>query len=86
MVAGVYIFSGSGRITNDAETLKTRPLDKYFRVESLPKNPRYKTVGKTLEYVVQLSELADQDRDWLNRIAAVYEGCEFRGVTKRYGN
>jgi hypothetical protein len=65
--------SGLWRVTNDNGTLKTRTLDKYLRVDTLPKNPRYKNVGRTLEYVATLDGIDSTEREWLMRVAGIYE-------------
>lgn len=65
--------SGLWRVTNDGGTLKTRTLDKYLKLETLPQNPRYKTVGKSLEYVASLEQLGGTDKEWLKRVAGIYE-------------
>ena len=65
--------SGQWRVTNDNGTLKTRTLDKYLRADSLPQNPRYPIVGKSLAFVAGLPAVAETDRTWLLRIAAIYE-------------
>ena len=65
--------SGLWRVTNDNGTLKTRTLDKYLRMETLPQNPRYKTVGKTLEYVARMEGVGEDDRVWLERVIGIYE-------------
>lgn len=65
--------SGLWRVTNDGGTLKTRTLDKYLKIETLPQNPRYKTVGKSLEYVAKIEGIDENDRVWLCRVAALYE-------------
>ncbi|MDX1696364.1 MAG: 7TM-DISM domain-containing protein [Ketobacteraceae bacterium] len=65
--------SGLWRVTNDNGTLKTRTFDKYLKMETLPQNPRYKTVGKTMEYVARADGIHSEDRAWLLRIAGIYE-------------
>jgi len=38
----------------DVGTYKTRTLDKYLDIEKLPKNPRWKDVVKSVEFVLKL--------------------------------
>lgn len=44
--------SGLWRVYLDRSTLQTRTLDKYLRVETLPKTPRWRTVLNSLEYIL----------------------------------
>lgn len=58
--------SGLWRVTNDEGSLKTRTLDKYLKLDSLPKKPRYRTVVKSVEYVAeQVEGLAESDKSLL---------------------
>jgi len=61
------------RALSDNGTLKTRTLNKYLRADSLPQNPRYPILGKSLAFVAGLPTVAGADRTWLLRIAAIYE-------------
>lgn len=61
------------RVTNDAGTLKTRTLDKYLKIDLLPKNPRYKTVAKTLTYIATQEGMPEEEQAWLLRIANMYQ-------------
>lgn len=45
--------SGLWRVYLDRSTLQTRTLDKYLRVETLPKSPRWRTVLNSLEYILE---------------------------------
>ncbi|KOO05019.1 hybrid sensor histidine kinase/response regulator [Vibrio nereis] len=45
--------SGLWRVYLDRSTLQTRTLDKYLRVETLPKTPRWRTVLSSLEYILE---------------------------------
>ncbi len=45
--------SGLWRVYLDRSTLQTRTLDKYLRVETLPKTPRWRTVLNTLDYILE---------------------------------
>lgn len=44
--------SGLWRVYLDRSTLQTRTLDKYLRIETLPKTPRWRTVLNSLEYIL----------------------------------
>ncbi len=44
--------SGLWRVYLDRSTLQTRTLDKYLRIETLPKTPRWRTVLSTLDYIL----------------------------------
>ncbi|WP_063656421.1 response regulator [Aliivibrio fischeri] len=60
--------SGLWRVYLDRSTLQTRTLDKYLRVETLPKTPRWRTVISTLEYILEHCEQYNDQRDKLVRI------------------
>ncbi|RSD31041.1 response regulator [Vibrio pectenicida] len=45
--------SGLWRVYLDRSTLQTRTLDKYLRLETLPKTPRWRTVLNSLEYILE---------------------------------
>ncbi|PMH41215.1 hybrid sensor histidine kinase/response regulator [Vibrio sp. 10N.286.49.B3] len=45
--------SGLWRVYLDRSTLQTRTLDKYLRIETLPKTPRWRTVLSSLDYISQ---------------------------------
>lgn len=60
--------SGLWRVYLDRSTLQTRTLDKYLRVETLPKTPRWRTVISTLEYILDHCEKYNPQRDKLIRI------------------
>ncbi|TVO38830.1 response regulator [Vibrio algivorus] len=45
--------SGLWRVYLDRSTLQTRTLDKYLRIETLPKTPRWRTVLNTIDYILQ---------------------------------
>ena len=65
--------SGLWRVTNDGGTLKTRTFDKYLKVGTLPKNPRYKLIAKTLRYIAKVNGVADEDVGWIMRVADIYD-------------
>ncbi|MDD9158116.1 response regulator [Aliivibrio sp. S4TY2] len=60
--------SGLWRVYLDRSTLQTRTLDKYLRVETLPKTPRWRTVISTLEYILTHCEQHNTQREKLVRI------------------
>ncbi|MBW3694183.1 response regulator [Vibrio sp. T187] len=45
--------SGLWRVYLDRSTLQTRTLDKYLRVETLPKTPRWRTVLSSIEFILE---------------------------------
>ncbi|WP_159739330.1 response regulator [Vibrio atypicus] len=45
--------SGLWRVYLDRSTLQTRTLDKYLRMETLPKTPRWRTVLSSLDYILE---------------------------------
>ncbi|MGF1753562.1 response regulator [Vibrio makurazakiensis] len=45
--------SGLWRVYLDRSTLQTRTLDKYLRVETLPKTPRWRTVLNSIEFILE---------------------------------
>jgi two-component system sensor histidine kinase ChiS len=45
--------SGLWRVYLDRSTLQTRTLDKYLRVETLPKTPRWRTVLNSADYILE---------------------------------
>ncbi len=55
------------RVYVDGSTAKTRTLDKYLSLQSLPKNPRWETVSRTVDYVLEECELDDLDRKLLSQ-------------------
>ena len=61
----VELAEGSGlwRVYVDGSTAKTRTLDKYLSLQALPKNPRWETVARTANYVLEECELTDKDRN-----------------------
>ncbi|GAK23373.1 chitin catabolic cascade sensor histidine kinase ChiS [Vibrio sp. JCM 19052] len=45
--------SGLWRVYLDRSTLQTRTLDKYMRIETLPKTPRWRTVLSSIEFILE---------------------------------
>lgn len=60
------------RVYMDGSTAKTRTLDKYLSVQSLPKNPRWETVNRTAHYVLEQCKLDEKDKQILNETLAVF--------------
>jgi two-component system sensor histidine kinase ChiS len=57
--------SGLWRVYLDRSTLQTRTLDKYLRVETLPKTPRWRTVISSIEYILDHCNDSSLERDHL---------------------
>lgn len=53
------------RVYIDGSTAKTRTLDKYLSLQSLPKKPRWETVIATAHYVLDHGSLNDDDKNSL---------------------
>ncbi|MFT6325574.1 MAG: CheY-like chemotaxis protein [Crocinitomicaceae bacterium] len=69
--------SGLWTVYLDGSTAKTRTLDKYLTLQTLPKKPRWETVARTVNYVLEECELNEQDKvalikqlDLFNRLQA----------------
>ncbi|MEI9983657.1 MAG: hypothetical protein WDN69_10905 [Aliidongia sp.] len=57
--------SGLWRVYMDRSSLQTRTLDKYLLVETLPRNPRWRDVVRTAEYVLRNAAEACAEREKL---------------------
>jgi hypothetical protein len=57
--------SGLWRVYMDRSSLQTRTLDKYLLVETLPRNPRWRDVVRTAEYVLRHCPQPGLERDGL---------------------
>jgi hypothetical protein len=57
--------SGLWRVYMDRSSLQTRTLDKYLLVETLPRNPRWRDVVRTAEYVLRNAADPIPERDAL---------------------
>ncbi|GGF28009.1 hypothetical protein GCM10011611_37530 [Aliidongia dinghuensis] len=57
--------SGLWRVYMDRSSLQTRTLDKYLLVETLPRNPRWRDVVRTAEYVLRNATQPGPERDQL---------------------
>ena len=57
--------SGLWRVYMDRSSLQTRTLDKYLLVETLPRNPRWRDVVRTAEYVLRNAPQPSPDREQL---------------------
>ncbi|MDF9304010.1 response regulator [Tritonibacter mobilis] len=53
--------SGIWRVNLDKTSLQTRTLDKYLLIETLPDNPRWRDVLKTVSFVLSLKERETAD-------------------------
>lgn len=60
--------SGLWRVYLDRSTLQTRTLDKYLRVETLPKTPRWRTVLKTIDYVLEHCQSTTSSRHRVEKL------------------
>ena len=54
--------SGLWRVYLDRSTLQTRTLDKYLRIETLPKTPRWRTVLSSIEFILEHCKEQSPDR------------------------
>ncbi|MFT7108699.1 MAG: CheY-like chemotaxis protein [Psychrobacter glaciei] len=54
--------SGLWTVYLDGSTAKTRTLDKYLSLQTLPKNPRWETVARTVNYVLEECQLSETDK------------------------
>lgn len=66
--------SGIWRVNLDKTSLQTRTLDKYLLIETLPDNPRWRDVLKTVKFVLALKERERAEGD----IGARFEALEKR--------
>ncbi|WP_105900757.1 response regulator [Vibrio gangliei] len=57
--------SGLWRVYLDRSTLQTRTLDKYLRIETLPKTPRWRTVLNTIDYILENTSAENTQRQHL---------------------
>jgi hypothetical protein len=57
--------SGLWRVYMDRSSLQTRTLDKYLLVETLPRNPRWRDVVRTAEYVLRHAPQPGPEREQL---------------------
>ncbi|NVK39410.1 MAG: hypothetical protein HWE18_15890 [Gammaproteobacteria bacterium] len=60
------------RVYMDGSTAKTRTLDKYLSLQTLPKNPRWETVNRTAHFVMEQCDLNEVDRQALNQQLSVF--------------
>ena len=60
------------RVYMDGSTAKTRTLDKYLSVQTLPKNPRWETVNRTAHFVLEQCVLDEKDKQFLNQQLSVF--------------
>lgn len=57
--------SGLWRVYLDRSTLQTRTLDKYLRIETLPKTARWRTVLNTIDYILEHTRNHTEQRQHL---------------------
>ena len=60
------------RVYVDGSTAKTRTLDKYLSLQTLPKNPRWETVTRTASFVLEECDLDDKDKKALSQQLALF--------------
>ena len=60
--------SGLWRVYLDRSTLQTRTLDKYLRIETLPKTPRWRTVLSSLDYILEHCQEQSPDRSHIETL------------------
>lgn len=65
--------SGIWRIYIDGGTLKTRTLDKYLNEKTLPQKPRWRSVIKTLDYLVQNCTLDAKEKEQIETLITLIE-------------
>ncbi|MCP5335102.1 MAG: response regulator [Oceanospirillaceae bacterium] len=58
------------RVYIDGSTVKTRTLDKYLALSTLPKQPRWRSVLRTAAFVQEHCQLSEQDAQALQQLAA----------------
>lgn len=56
------------RVYIDGTTAKTRTLDKYLSIKTLPSKPRWRAVIKTANYVIDHCQLSAEDHDELTQL------------------
>ncbi|ANQ27219.1 response regulator [Vibrio natriegens] len=57
--------SGLWRVYLDRSTLQTRTLDKYMRIETLPKTPRWRTVLSSIEFILEHCKEQSPERAYI---------------------
>lgn len=57
--------SGLWRVYLDRSTLQTRTLDKYMRIETLPKTPRWRTVLSSIDYILDHCKEQSPERTYI---------------------
>ncbi|ORT48900.1 histidine kinase [Vibrio sp. qd031] len=60
--------SGLWRVYLDRSTLQTRTLDKYLRIETLPKTPRWRTVLASIDYILEHAQNQGSQRYQLEQL------------------
>ena len=78
--------SGIWRVNLDKTSLQTRTLDKYLLIETLPDNPRWRDVLKTVSFVLSLKERDTVDDALAQRFDAMETRLEeFRALIAQRG-
>jgi two-component system sensor histidine kinase ChiS len=78
--------SGIWRVNLDKTSLQTRTLDKYLLIETLPDNPRWRDVLKTVSFVLSLKERETADPALAQRFEALETQLEaFRTLIAQRG-
>lgn len=60
--------SGLWRVYLDRSTLQTRTLDKYLRIETLPKTPRWRTVLSSIDFILDACNSDNEQRHQLEQL------------------
>ena len=60
--------SGIWKASIDGSSLKTRTLDRYFNLKTLPKKPRWREVLRTAYYVLNHCDLSDEQHQQLKQM------------------
>lgn len=78
--------SGIWRVNLDKTSLQTRTLDKYLLIETLPDNPRWRDVLKTVSFVLSLKERDTVDETLAQRFDTMETRLEeFRALIAQRG-
>ncbi len=64
--------SGVWKVTIDDGRLRTRAMDRYFNLKSLPQTPRWRSVVKTSHYILAECKLSFEQRKYLNERLEVF--------------
>lgn len=64
--------SGIWKISIDDGRLRTRAMDRYLNIKTLPKSPRWRSVVKTSHYILSECSILDTQRHSLNSLLEVF--------------